>query len=325
MSSKSNDNGRAFEYIFIQTLYSKLLTVNSNTFIENNSSLKAAELAFRKVDNVIKNNLQNSSDAVCKILFDLEPFLNTNYNENSYFRLAIQSDSKGIIGDVRDIVISYQNKYDTNNVIWEIGFSLKHNHFAVKHSRLSPKIDFGKEWFNIPCSDNYWKEIKPVFDFTNEYKIKNLNWSDLGVSKENKVYFPLLNAFINEIKYCYQKDNNLPNKMVQYLLGVFDFYKVISEDKQNLAQIQGFNLYGTLNKGCKNELYLIPKVLLPTRIINIDFKPNSKNTIELFLDNDWTFSFRIHNASTKIENSLKFDIQIVGMPISIITLNRNWF
>ena len=173
MSSKSNDNGRAFEYIFIQTLYSKLLTVNSNTFIENNSSLKAAELAFRKVDNVIKNNLQNSSDAVCKILFDLEPFLNTNYNENSYFRLAIQSDSKGIIGDVRDIVISYQNKYDTNNVIWEIGFSLKHNHFAVKHSRLSPKIDFGKEWFNIPCSDNYWKEIKPIFDFTNEHKIKN--------------------------------------------------------------------------------------------------------------------------------------------------------
>lgn len=145
MSSKSNDNGRAFEYIFIQTLYNKLLKVNSKTFIENNSSLKAAEMAFRKVDNVIKNNLQNSSNAVCKILFYLEPFLNTDCNENNYFKLAIQSDCKGIVGDVRDIVISYQNKNDINNVIWEIGFSLKHNHFAVKHSRLSPNIDFGKD------------------------------------------------------------------------------------------------------------------------------------------------------------------------------------
>lgn len=41
----------------------------------------------------------------------------------------------------------------------------------------------------------------------------------------------------------------------------------------------------------------------------------------MYLDNGWQFSFRIHNASTKVETSLKFDIQIIGMPASIITIN----
>jgi hypothetical protein len=31
---------------------------------------------------------------------------------------------------------------------WEIGVSAKNNHNAVKHSRLSSDIDFGK-WLNI--------------------------------------------------------------------------------------------------------------------------------------------------------------------------------
>ena len=55
-----------------------------------------------------------------------------------------------------------------------------------------------------------------------------------------------------------------------------------------------------------------------------NFKPDSTNTLELYLDNGWQFSFRIHNASTKVEPSLKFDIQIIGMPTTIITVNSFW-
>ncbi|WP_279526594.1 HaeIII family restriction endonuclease [Mesocricetibacter intestinalis] len=29
----------------------------------------------------------------------------------------------------------------------------------------------------------------------------------------------------------------------------------------------------------------------------------------------------MHNASTKVESSLKFDIQIIGMPTTIISIN----
>ncbi|HHF1859720.1 TPA: HaeIII family restriction endonuclease, partial [Haemophilus influenzae] len=57
---------------------------------------------------------------------------------------------------------------------------------------------------------------------------------------------------------------------------------------------------------------------------NIDFKPNSKNTVELYLDKGWQFSFRIHNASTIIEPSLKFDIKLIGIPATIICLEAPW-
>ena len=44
----------------------------------------------------------------------------------------------------------------------------------------------------------------------------------------------------------------------------------------------------------------------------------------MFMDEGWQFSFRIHNASTKVEPSLKFDVQIVGMPTTIISINCMW-
>ena len=90
--------------------------------------------------------------------------------------------------------------------------------------------------------------------------------------------------------------------------------------------MQYFNLRGTLNrqgKKRKSSMRLTPS-LLPSRIIAFDFKENSKTTLELYLDRGWQFSFRIHNASTYVEPSLKFDINLVGMPCTIITIDAIW-
>lgn len=57
-----------------------------------------------------------------------------------------------------------------------------------------------------------------------------------------------------------------------------------------------------------------PKTDLMTEIISLRFKPNSKNNVELYLNNGWSFSFIIQNASTIDEPSLKFDIQFLGVP-----------
>ena len=103
-------------------------------------------------------------------------------------------------------------------------------------------------------------------------------------------------------------------------------YKVISIDNKMVTQIQTYNLRGKLNKASKRTKpkTIIPIAKLPTRIISIEFKPNSNNTVELYLDEGWQFSFRIHNASTLVETSLKFDIQIIGMPTSIISIECSW-
>jgi hypothetical protein len=37
----------------------------------------------------------------------------------------------------------------------------------------------------------------------------------------------------------------------------------------------------------------------------------------MYFDKGWQISFRIHNASTMVEPSLKFDINIVGLPSNL--------
>ncbi len=70
--------------------------------------------------------------------------------------MSIQPDKAGGEGDVRDILIRRKDKS------WEVGLSIKHNNFAVKHSRLAKTLDFGDKWFGIRCSDAYWEEVKPI-------------------------------------------------------------------------------------------------------------------------------------------------------------------
>jgi len=114
--------------------------------------------------------------------------------------------------------------------------------------------------------------------------------------------------------------------MVEYLLGGYDFYKVISLDSKKVTQIQPYNLHGTLNKSSKKQKpkIIVPVIALPTRIVSAEFKPKSGTTVELYFDEGWQFSFRIHNASTPVETSLKFDVQIKGMPASIMVLECKW-
>lgn len=316
MSSKSNDQGRAYEYITLLTLHSEISKIRRAEIVKN-SSLEAARNAWENMSPSMQSLLTISAYSFVPEIFNLEPLILED--DGDVVELFIQKDKNGEDGDVRDILIA------RSGIKWEIGLSMKHNHFAVKHSRLSHKIDFGYKWYGIPCSDSYWQSVSPIFEYLQEQKCNDKAWHEL-TDKSERVYVPLLKAFMQELRDTYSNHKNLPQKMVEYLLGEFDFYKVVSIDNQRVTQINTFNLHGTLNKsGKRNKAKsTIPQVLLPSRIVSLDFKPDSDNTIELYMDGGWQFSFRIHNASTKVESSLKFDIQIIGMPTTIVTINCRW-
>lgn len=167
--------------------------------------------------------------------------------------------------------------------------------------------------------------VKPIFDDLTKKKQAGLNWRDLA-DKENGVYQPLLNAFRDELNRQNQQHKDIPQKIVEHLLGKFDFYKIISVDKKETTEIQAYNLRGTLNRqGVRRKrIIAVPQSSLPSRIVSLDFKPDNKTTLELYLDNGWQFTFRIHNAASKIEPSLKFDIQLVGMPATIFSIACHW-
>ena len=316
MSNQSNNQGRAYEYICAMTLAYEIKKVRP-VLVQINSALQANKNAWDSMSTELQETMTESAKAAVLTIFDMEPMILEEGED--LVVLTLQTDKEGKEGDVRDIVITRKD------VQWEIGLSIKHNHFAVKHSRLAKSLDFGQKWYNIPCSNEYWADIKPIFDYLAEQKKSGKKWSELP-SKDTDVYVPLLEAFKAEILRNCANNPDIPKRMVEYLLGEFDFYKVISIDTRRITQIQTYNLHGKLNQPSKTTKPKIevPLACLPTRIVSLDFKPNSTNTLELYMDGGWQFSFRIHNASTKVETSLKFDIQIVGMPTAIISINCSW-
>jgi hypothetical protein len=117
-----------------------------------------------------------------KDLYNLSANLAINFLNDIEPRLANSINTTDI--DVRDVLAirSLQK--------WESGFSAKNNHRAVKHSRLSESLNFGNTWLGIPCSENYFSEIKPIFGMLRKL-------SSLG-NYQSTIYVPILNAFKEE-------------------------------------------------------------------------------------------------------------------------------
>lgn len=316
MSNKSNNQGRAYEFACLLALAEEIEKFRIVEVLQN-SSYFAAQRAWDILSEEKKAIYKASARVAVIRILQLEPRICEQ--EGDRLELLLQADAKGEKGDVRDILIVRKN------IQWEIGLSIKHNHFAAKHNRLSKTLDFGKKWYGVPCSPDYWKDVKPVFDYLDQEKIKHTEFEDLP-DKEGEVYVPLLKAFMNEITRQYAVHKDISGKLVEYLLGKYDFYKVVSMDRLRTTRIQSYNLHGTLNLPGKTRKATIevPIAALPTRIIHFDFVPGKTNTVELYMDGGWQFSFRIHNAETYVKASLKFDIQIIGMPAAIITINCNW-
>lgn len=317
-------NGKAFEYACVDSLF-RTLSDNQEIIIENSSQLNTAKKFFENISDDLRNSIIKAADAASRVIVRLEPQL-VYPESNSPLFLSLQADSKGQAGDVRDVLcVRNQNG-------WEVGFSCKHNHHAVKHSRLSATIDFGKEWFDIPCSNAYFTkmnslfgELKKIRDTSKEVEVPIL-WSEMK-DKENRYYKPVLNAFLEEIKRLNEENPGIiPARLIRYLIGRNDFYKVIANDKGAFTRVEAININGTLNQkaGIHAPIVKVPLLKLPNRIYHIGYKPRSNTTIQIVCNEGWEISMRIHNASSKVEPSLKFDVNLISLPSSIYAQSEPW-
>ena len=136
----------------------------------------------------------------------------------------------------------------------------------------------------------------------------------------------MLKAFMEEFN-ALQESNNVTSKLVEYLIGSNgrDYYKLIHHNNHTTT-VMPFNLYGTLNLSSNSQKPRIdvPPIELPDRIIELAFKEGSKTSIVLTMNKGWSISMRLHNASSKVEMSLKFDIQLQSKPEDIFYLDVKW-
>ncbi|GAA7466749.1 hypothetical protein MM0361_07640 [Helicobacter pylori] len=310
MSDKSNNQGRAYEYAWYLALEQKL-SVFKKVIVDKQNGFNAANRAYESLEKSLQERYLESAKQGVLLLLDCEPLLSevigSSQNE---ITLSLQKDKLGEIGDVRDILIYFDR--------FCIGLSIKHNHDALKHSRLSKNLDFGEKWLGVGVSQNYKDTIKPLFERLENAKKEGMLWRDFP-NKEQEIYAPLLQAFKKEVlRIDENKKNKVPQKMVEYLLGKYDFYKAILLEREQKTKLEAYHFNNTLNRSVKNKpKRIIPLSKLPTRMIYFDFKPKSFNTLELVLDEGWSFSLRIHNAISRVEPSLKFDIKLLSKPESV--------
>ena len=318
-TTNSTIKGKAYEYaciIALEEIVSPIRPIN----IVNNLSLGVAKERYLKdIDDSERSIMLASAKAGIATIIEMEPKIIEDGTDA--ISISIQPDWVAREGDVRDVLIIRKS------IDWEIGISVKHNHEALKHSRLSTNLDFGNSWFGIPSTKTYFEEIKPIFSVLEKLKSENALWRDM-TEKEDVIYIPLLEAFQRElIKLVEENSEEVTAGLIKYLLGSNgnDYYKLIHYNK-HITRVIPYNLYGTLNNPSPTSKpkKTINHIELPTRFIDLSRKEGSKTTVILTMDKGWAISFRIHNASSRVEASLKFDIQLIGQPSGLFYIDASW-
>lgn len=309
--SKQVTTGKAFEYALLHSLYERLQHHGIQVDIVASAPYVTARSCFLSIGSKDQSADRLAASFAVNLLLDLEPKLTHALNEQDTLQLEIVADVAGEDGDVRDVLAIRSSQE------WEIGISAKHHHRAVKHPRLSASIDFGAKWLGIPCSSEFMARMKEIFLPLKERRRQSkatAKWEELGDYTEG-LYVPVLEAFKQEIYYIDKAHpHTVAAQLVQYLIGRMDFYKVIKLDDR--VEVQAYNLHGTLNQASMQSKpkAKIPRLKLPTRILDISYAAGSKTTLIFTMDEGWQMSFRIHVASSRIESSLKFDVNLVSSP-----------
>ncbi|MFI3287840.1 MAG: HaeIII family restriction endonuclease [Rikenellaceae bacterium] len=317
-NNSSSLKGKAYEYACLMALYVEISRYRDVEILENSSFVISKNHYLNDISSDERRDMQLSAKVGVEAIIQMEP--KTIEKGCDVLELSIQPDNVARkFGDIRDVLVI------RSGISWQIGVSVKHNHSALKHSRLSTSLDFGAAWLEKPCSKSYFSEIKPIFDELEKLKASKVKWSQVP-DKMSKVYVPTLDAFKKEFLRLVD-DNQSVEKLMSYLIASNgqDYYKMIHNNNHTTAVLP-FNVYGTLNKsaGVDKPLIAVPKISLPTRIIEMEYKEKSQTTLILTMNGGWSISFRLHSASTIVEKSLKFDIQLQSKPEDILYINRTW-
>lgn len=295
ISSSQVDNGKAFEYTVAQAL-SEALEVP----IIESPEFQNTKQSFERVSPKLQDRFPVASTFAIQHIVEKESIsLATNEPQSIW----VASDSNGQKGDVRDVVVKCKDS--------ELGISCKTNHGDFKHSRLSGTANFVKTWGLDPdgCSDEYWETVKPLFAELKQIRkdsgAKAL-WSDQK-DVPNRFYWKVLDAFEAELIRLTAPDApramEVTKSLITYIIGNHDFYKVISRPDQ--VEIQGFNLNGTL---------AVSKTRYPEHVIGIDRLDGGNYSKTVRFNRGFTFNFRIHSASSRVEPSLKFAVSAISLP-----------
>ena len=274
--ANSNDNGRALEYALVDYIRKN----RENVFLTTNAlqMQKRDSIKFEQLPKDLKSNFLLASK---KFLNWFESFKVDNRTIN----IDRFTDNSGVVYD-----------FSINN----LNFSIKHNHYALKHPRpysLAQQCGFEKGCIE----DNiHRKKMQAV---SNGYR-DALN----GITKysENQDLLYQLYSDVNQecmrsLNRWLKIDPKTAFKFFNFIVGT-NFYKVIVKHSTTgpIVEVQDFLCVPQPDSFvCKTD---------PTR----------KNYLTVIFDHDWIIDLRVHSAATKIQLdntkqlSLKYDAKKIS-------------
>lgn len=285
----SNTLGRAFEYALCQKIVSYFtnITLTDRAIFEQGKD----------------KNYYDSLSSVEKIKYDIatnricSEWLNSKILASKTYTLDRLPDSAGVNGDVTDI------RLETSDSI--VNISLKHNHNALKHPRLTrvPK------WIDIDSDSKYASDYNNIW---NSFLSKANNLSStatlfselIDIDNEfvfNNLYDPLCNLVSNYLSQNIKTSSQVES-LFKFMVGKYNFYKII--DTRDYILIQDFI-----------------DLKIPT---NVKINKIDKSYIQMIFNNGVILTLRLHTASSRISTkSVKFDVRGSFDNIDSIIINKN--
>ena len=288
-------HGKSFEWAIAFAVSSKM-----GVSITDSKESRAASVHLRELPKAKQETFRACAEKAVAYVAEIE-----HLQPDPAGAVALSQDAIGARGDVRDVILNVNGR--------EIGISCKTNHEAFKHSRLSGKIDFVKKWgLGAGCSEEYWAAVRPMFSELaglRKQSSAQKKWSELG-DYQARYYIPVLSAWRTELLRVAGGDDAqsklAATALCRYVIGEMDFWKVISRPDQ--VRLYAFNTQKSLGTN---------KTVLPNRILGIDNHDGSQYSMTVRMNEGYQFNFRLHNASSRVEASLKFDVQSEGLPSHI--------
>lgn len=246
--------------------------------------------------------MDQAAQAAVRIFLRAEPWLQCEGGGSLTVSVQIKDD------DVRNIVCS-KKRAD-----WEFGFLCGGSH-TKRRFNFCEDTDFGDQLFGVSCSNEYKLETEPVFKELEKLEKRGMDWKNI-VDKEERFYWPLQSAVIKELQRM-NLDGNIPEKLMQNLLGKRDFYRVIMEEKEKVTRVEACNLYGSLNKRTKECTagVLVGRIKKPKNILSMDCKPMAKCLSIITCDEGWAFSVKVvQGQMRRVSRKLYLELGLVGVP-----------
>lgn len=289
----SDRHGRAFEYCVTESILSELKMLYSKVKITTrakDSQIKGKE-HFEKLSEEERKQYKMSGKKIASWLV-VNRFKQIEKVEE--VELDRIPDTEGIEGDVTDIRI----KFFSENGVIDVNISLKHQHEALKHPRLT-RVPL---WIGLDENTEEAKQYeidyediwKTFFEKGKKLSPKAERFRELKAIKpsfiEDNLYKPLY--FL--VKTFLEKNitNSLKvQHMFDFMVGKFDFVKFIDHDGK--IEIRDFSAITKPNS------------------VKIEYKDG--DYLYMQFDNGLRISGRLHTATEWLKESIKFDMQPVNL------------